>query len=1041
MMLLSFMPSTFCSDEDDKVKALWFKGFEIFEDAEKVEKEQGVEKALPLYENALKHFKGIKIKYPDWNPSFIGYRINVCEKKIEKLTGSIATTNPTAKPAPTESPAPATTPSEMKLLKEKLDNTQKKLDNALVFVSKSQKEIDRGNKAILDLEHLSKDKSDLEKRYSLLSEELQKIRNNSFSESPETKNVMDKLRSQLDELNSKYNKTVQDNRELTEKYRNLSMTKVDSESVLGKTIEENQNMRKALAEALDSVKGMRTDLGESAAKSRKQEEEIANLKTIIEEEKKKSGTMDDKFREIAEKSGGLAEHLNSENELLKKDLGLLKIKLDSESREKKELQDKAVEKDVKIQRLDNLLAELGASSKKYASELEIRTNTVQETLKKNSEMAAKIKGLEEQNQSLSDEIKKIAAKYESFVKKDKEYTELAKYCLELEEEKRNNTAVIDKAKEDASLVRKELQSSMIKKGDFDRVSGELDNSKLTIVKLKEENASLAADKEKVMAEKKNVAEEKGKMTADLDRLSKDKEKLQEDICLVLKEKDKIAAERDALISGKNEFAAERDRLVAEKDKALSEKNSAVEEKGKLTEVQRQKDELASKILQAEEKLAKIQSDLGKSSDEKGKLQAEKDAILVEKNKIAAERDKFLSEKDGLVAERDKLIVEKDKLVAAVKPPENPPLAAPSSGNTEELAKMLEEKKAALTEIQKQKDELASKILQAEEKVAKLHTDGELAGKKLLDLSAANAELNRKIKESEMKVDANGNDMKELAKYCVTLKERNRTVEDSLKELQDKISKIEKENAELKGGSVQPESKIKDAKAANPENAEKDELVRKLIESQNELNSIKEKIALGTKPQENVADFSPDEKKMLFEAALKSLAEGNKDSALWHYDKILSKNPEDADACKYAAAIELEKGGTDRAIELYERAAKKYPVDKDLITGISYAYLKKGDYFSGMSYLSRGLASKPDDPDLLRNMGVACSSLGWKDTAEKLMRKSIGIKPDSRETLFNLAVLLAASEPPKLEEAEKLYRKALELGAAKDPGMEELFKKE
>ena len=93
IILSSFMPSTFCSDEDDKVKSLWFKGFEIFENAEKVEKEQGAEKSLSLYEDALKHFKGIKIKYPNWNPSFISYRISVCEKKIEKLKGAIANTN------------------------------------------------------------------------------------------------------------------------------------------------------------------------------------------------------------------------------------------------------------------------------------------------------------------------------------------------------------------------------------------------------------------------------------------------------------------------------------------------------------------------------------------------------------------------------------------------------------------------------------------------------------------------------------------------------------------------------------------------------------------------------------------------------------------------------------------------------------------------------------------------------------------------------------------------------------------------------------
>ena len=53
-------------------------------------------------------------------------------------------------------------------------------------------------------------------------------------------------------------------------------------------------------------------------------------------------------------------------------------------------------------------------------------------------------------------------------------------------------------------------------------------------------------------------------------------------------------------------------------------------------------------------------------------------------------------------------------------------------------------------------------------------------------------------------------------------------------------------------------------------------------------------------------------------------------------------------------------------------------------------------------------------------------------------RAVELEPDHVEAQFNLAVVLATSEPPRLQEAKKYYENALRLGSDRNEVLEEIL---
>jgi len=149
--------------------------------------------------------------------------------------------------------------------------------------------------------------------------------------------------------------------------------------------------------------------------------------------------------------------------------------------------------------------------------------------------------------------------------------------------------------------------------------------------------------------------------------------------------------------------------------------------------------------------------------------------------------------------------------------------------------------------------------------------------------------------------------------------------------------------------------------------------------------------------------------------------------------------ENIQALSKLAFLYSDRGDDDLTLKYIERALcyQPYDVQKLLIAG--FAYIRKGEYYLALGVLSRAAAQDPKNPELQRYLGVACSNLGWVEAAEKQFKTAFDLDPKSSESAFNLAVLYATCEKPRMDEARKWYKKAKELGAETDPGMEKLFK--
>ena len=85
-----------------------------------------------------------------------------------------------------------------------------------------------------------------------------------------------------------------------------------------------------------------------------------------------------------------------------------------------------------------------------------------------------------------------------------------------------------------------------------------------------------------------------------------------------------------------------------------------------------------------------------------------------------------------------------------------------------------------------------------------------------------------------------------------------------------------------------------------------------------------------------------------------------------------------------------------------------------------------------------LASYKNERDARKELELAAQK-GWMEAAQKELETALQLDPKYADAWFNLAVTQTLKQPPDKEEARKAYEKAVELGADKDPAMEQMLK--
>ena len=74
------------------------------------------------------------------------------------------------------------------------------------------------------------------------------------------------------------------------------------------------------------------------------------------------------------------------------------------------------------------------------------------------------------------------------------------------------------------------------------------------------------------------------------------------------------------------------------------------------------------------------------------------------------------------------------------------------------------------------------------------------------------------------------------------------------------------------------------------------------------------------------------------------------------------------------------------------------------------------------------------------LGIAAERNHWNDISESSLRKAAELDPNYADAHFNLTVYYLHLTPPLIEVARRHYQRALDLGAPRDPKIDEILKK-
>ena len=102
-------------------------------------------------------------------------------------------------------------------------------------------------------------------------------------------------------------------------------------------------------------------------------------------------------------------------------------------------------------------------------------------------------------------------------------------------------------------------------------------------------------------------------------------------------------------------------------------------------------------------------------------------------------------------------------------------------------------------------------------------------------------------------------------------------------------------------------------------------------------------------------------------------------------------------------------------------------------------LQEGKLSAALDDTARAVELEPEDAQLRKFNGIVLQEARRTEQALEEMRAAVRLNPRDGEALLNVAVLLARSEPPQLEEAQRFYERALAAGQEREPNLDALLK--
>lgn len=194
---------------------------------------------------------------------------------------------------------------------------------------------------------------------------------------------------------------------------------------------------------------------------------------------------------------------------------------------------------------------------------------------------------------------------------------------------------------------------------------------------------------------------------------------------------------------------------------------------------------------------------------------------------------------------------------------------------------------------------------------------------------------------------------------------------------------------------------------------------------------------GKTPAPSVAAPSVDTSTSL-RAAYDALAGGRLADAVAGFEAVLAVDPASLDARAGLAAYYFEQGQYAPAAELVGQVLESDRKHARAL-GLRGALLfRDGQVRDARKALERAIDYDDTNPFNYNQLGVVLSEQGRMRDAIKALQRAVELDPEYVTAMVNLAILLASDQEPDLEFARFYYEKALALGSARQPFLDEVL---
>ena len=259
-------------------------------------------------------------------------------------------------------------------------------------------------------------------------------------------------------------------------------------------------------------------------------------------------------------------------------------------------------------------------------------------------------------------------------------------------------------------------------------------------------------------------------------------------------------------------------------------------------------------------------------------------------------------------------------------------------------------------------------------------------------------------------------------------------------MEQEFAEVLKENAGLKTRVRDLEAGASDGTATNPAleslTGQMEAVRRENVELKKALHDA---MISGHGAQAALAtDDASDEFPNLMRAALAQERQGNFPAALHIYERAVALRPSHAEASRAKARCLLHQDKVSEAMGVLQGVLSRNPSDNRARLLMGIASCKAGLFSDAADVLRPALQTDPSSARTQNAMGAAYMGLGDLQAARVTLEKSVSLDPGLGDAHLNLAQVLAVGPQADRLKAREHYAKAIELGMAAEPALQQLF---